>query len=145
MSKDVEIQGAKDTAPRATVNLTVTDHEKDSEMLTIACDIHSWTIHVSQAFGDNPQYKERNAIEVADIRPRNAVLNISLPLADLRHPAAPIEVIAADVLDRLIVGVEVAVMNAEQREMERQRKLKEEADKARREVVTNKTKGQELG
>jgi len=127
----------------ARVCLKVTEDFVHDEILHVVCDVAAMTFLVRHSFGPDARYAGRRAEQFVDVRPRQLAIELKVPLANLRSPAAPIEVMVEEILDRLIVGVEVAVMKAETRIKEGER-IAEEIEEKKRLNELRKSKKQQM-
>lgn len=127
-SKNVFVE----STPKATVNLTVTDQEEGAGSITVKCHVHAIGVRVEHSFGENARFKGRNAIMQMELRPQNAIVEVVLE--DKPDSGLGLARLIEQVVSQAIVGVEVAVMTAEEREVEEQERLREEREQAEREA-----------
>lgn len=114
------------------VVLRLTDVQPDEEgYVSLSCQVAMMSFRVEQSFGPHAQYKGRGLVHYTEVVPQNAGLVVKIPSDRVTQPAdVVIQEMAAAIFSHLVVGVEVAVEEAEARFEARMaeivRKLEEE-------------------
>lgn len=87
----------------------------DGRMMFITCDVRSFVVSIEQAFGPHARYKGRNVKAYLELVPVNAQVVIQMPIESVETLAAGLDVVAREVFDKLMIGVEATVGLAEER------------------------------